>query len=220
MELRVHIPACHRRGFTQAVASPTRLFMIRQAERPIEIGLSRETPKMLRLEGRMTDARQMNMLGKAAFATLLEHEPRFHRFVCNRQVMLTEGTTILLTGRDRLDRETLLATWDVGEPYLLAMRRLGECRRMLSDVPADVVVEHWQRSISTALPPPQVLISVVMSAAPDEVPRMSLGGCAGTCPIAIAAGPARIDFVFDHRLYDYSDEKVFTETFMKALCEA
>lgn len=221
METRLHIPACWRMGWREDRSSATRMFMLRQHERPVEISVSRETPKPLReLMGDFADGRRLNVYGQACFAAMRAYKPRFQRFARpgHPYPYLSEGATIVVTGRDKADTETIIATWDDGEQYPAILRRLGEARRLLAELPTVVMVEQWVRPFNPELPPPAILLSVTSSDAPDEIERQALGGCAaGACPIAIAAGRRRIDFVFDHRLYDYADEKLFAQSFMDAL---
>lgn len=122
----------------------------------------------------------------------------------------------MITGRDKADVNTVLATWDFGEEPMTALGRLAEARKLCALNP-HVAMEYWSLALSPKLPPPAVLISNVMDI---DVPDMALGGCGEGCPIALAFGRERTHIVFDHRIFDEPDERVFAELYEEKLNEA
>jgi hypothetical protein len=218
MEIRVHIPmsAIGTAPIPDGWMTPTRMLFLRQAKAAEQIGIWLRTPAHLKeLLGTFGRERQLTLVGGAVLRTLLANAPRFHFSVVQGEFCRTTGTTILCTGRDKADRNTLLATWDAGEHPLRMLRRLADARRLLTLPPA-VAAEFLYRPAPN-LAPPQVLLSCTVGG-PEERPDMSLmGGCNYHCPIAVAIGSEYLHCVFDHRVYDYSDEKVFGESLLKEL---
>lgn len=168
---------------------------------------------------------QRNGLGRtrlvstAVMETLEDNWPRFHYSVVDGEVLLTGGTTVLLTGRTRDDRDTIAATWDYGESVLTAIGRLNNVRKLLEGLSADVAYNLMSNLELSGLPPPQVLITDAIACGMAN-PVMALGGCAGAAPIAIAVGTERTHLVFDHRLMDPQDEQQFVRDYSKHLAEA
>jgi hypothetical protein len=218
MEIRVHIPmsAIGTAPIRTGWLTPTRLLFLRQAKQAEQIGVWLRTPAQLRrLLGTFGRERQLTLVGGAILRVLAGNAPRFHYSVVQDRFCHTSGTTILCTGRDKSDRNTLLATWDLGEHPLRMLRRLADARRLLT-LPVEVAAEFLYRP-APSLAPPQVLVSCTVGG-PEERPDMSLmGGCNYHCPIAVAIGTEYLHCVFDHRVYDYSDERVFGESLLKEL---
>lgn len=210
-EVKLHIPACQIR-FAPIEPSATRIVLAR-SDRPIPIGLWIDTPACLReIDGPLAQSRQLAMAGKAVLSVIY-HEPRFRVSFVKGEFVQAEGASIMITGRDKADLNTVLATWDFGEESIVALARLAEGRKLLT-LPSRVAAEYSQRSLSVALPPPAALVSNVMGM---QRPDMALGGCGEGCPIAVGFGSKFTHLVFDHRVFDAPDEILFAERFNAAI---
>ena len=207
-EVRLHIPACQAEPYHVIEPTATRIILAR-SQRPIPIGLWIDSPPLT--DGLMPASRRLAGTAKAVLEVVYR-EPRFLVSFVNEQFVQSEGTTVMITGRDKADRDTVLATWDYGEEAVVALARLNEGRKLLS-LPPRVAAEYSQWSLSVALPPPAALISVVNMEHPD----MALGGCGEGCPIAVGVGTKYTHLVFDHRIFDASDEQIFVERYNEAL---
>ena len=206
MEILVHIPACQEQAFYETPVSATRLAY---TNRPLTtIGVRIPTPAFLR---EMGPAFQLARVGKAVLETLNEN-PCLRVSLVNGKFIQAVGTTILITGRDKANENTVVATWDFGENYLTAFRRLNEARKIFTLSPL-VAAEYLLSALKPNLPPPQCLISNVMELSECE-PDMGLGGCSANCPIAMAIGHEKINITFDHRIFDWNPHEI---TFVKVI---
>lgn len=218
MEFKLHIPACFTGRETPIDAEhASRALAMRLQAADFKIGIWLDTPpKLVEMRGPIGGFQRLAVLGRAVLQTLEDSKPRFHYSVVQGRLARTTGTTIMVTGRTRDDRDTIVATWDYGESHLAALGRLGSVRTLLESVPCDVAVDLLARLQNRDFPPPQVLLSIVTML---DDPDMALGSAPGASPIAMAVGRKRIHVVFDHRLYDPADEAIFVDTFLGHLEE-
>lgn len=158
-------------------------------------------PRLVEMAGPMGPSERIRILGNALMDTLEEAKPLLHMSVVNGRPMLTDGTSIFVTGRTKDDGETIVATWDRGEPVMEVVTRIARARRLLAELPEAVAYEFFRSMDFPNLPPPQALISDCI-VANERVPQTSLFGCGAGAPISIAVGIEQTHIVLDHRLYD------------------
>ena len=167
-----------------------------------QIGMRLKTPEYLsRISGPLGAPRRLQIAGTALLEALEALKPMLHYSVVNGVVLLTEGTSIYVTGRTKGGGETLVSTVDFGEPMSAAMARLNRLRRLLVEVPDRAAYAFMKVQEMPDVAPPQVLLSDVIEYG-EALPITCLAGCGGAAPVAIAIGNEEIEIKVDHRLYD------------------
>lgn len=230
MEYSQHITRAARefKGIIQ-VPAMRRIAIERRHGQPDPVGTWIDTdPRLLKFKGLMAGVARIRRMGEALMEALEEQWPQFHQSIHDDQVLLTSGTTISFTGRTKPHRvddrfpvwstETLSMTWDYEEPFSEANGRLNHLRRTLEQLPDYVVRKTFATDYVPGIPPPQALLSDVISAG-DDWPQTSLFGCGGMAPISISVGVSKTHWVVDHRLHDPEHYLALIRSFQKHLDE-
>ena len=210
-EIVLHLPAVVREGWEAIAPDPMRQLFIEQNPQPLIIGASFETPALPSDGGALGKFKRTALVARALLETI-HGKPELKRCLVRGVYTQTFGETIAVTGRDREDQQTLIATLDYGESTLQLMKRFATMRRILK-LPPVVARTFLDRAIDPNLPPPQVVLSNVSHLLDN--PEMCLGACAGGSPIAINIGRKTSHVVLDHRLYDPLHEAML----INGLCE-
>lgn len=161
----------------------------------------RTDQRLVMMKGPMSATYRMSILGNALLEVIEANRPMFHYSVVGGRVMMTEGTTIFVTGRTKGDGETLVVTWDAGERAIDVVGQMARTRRLIAELPSEVTFQLLKAAEFPNLPPPQALISDCILANEKE-PQTSLFGCGAGAPISIAVGVEKTHVVMDHRLFD------------------
>ena len=216
-ELISHVPACWREPWRTVEVHPAQQSFF-DVPQPWPIWVYTETPCALTaIDGPRAHIRQLEILADAAFATLEEHKPRFHFAKLGDQLIEASGTSIFVTAYERTGRFVIGATWDAGEDSALVLGRFAEVRRICKLDPraARALLVRDVRQ----LPPPQLVLSNVISVGIEDG-GSALGGYdarGAAIPISVIVMRKRIQFVFDHRIYNPPDEHAFVESFGERL---
>ena len=212
VEIIVHVPRVHIDPW-RVVEPPPASFL--DMPMPMPIGIRVPTPTALVELKRSRD--QLSVLGSAMLETLEAAKPRFHRArLSATQLFESTGTTIMVTGYDRLGAQVLFATWDYGEPVDAPLQRLAEARRIVRLLPPMTARAMLSRVRIAELPPPQIILSNVISLIDD--PITTLGGYdrgGADTPVTLAVGRQYMHLVVDHRIYNPPDEQALVKPFLE-----
>jgi hypothetical protein len=212
--LEIEVPLVHKLPWH--VASPSRMqTLFSMVKHPVPVSEFRENPI-----GKATPAEQLRMIGSCLLDILARRKPHLHRSLIGKNLVVTTGTTILVTMMDKLNTQVIPLPWNAGEPWKRVMQRMVAARKMENHPLTQLLYTSMVHSFHTPrLPSPQAVLSVVGHYGFDW-PTSSIMGSGGSCPWVIVAGRKGIHFTWDHRVYSAHEAMGLYDDLMSRLEKA